>query len=99
MNIENINAIISAVQNLKNENINIQLDPEKIISDFESIQERNLEGGYTLSTEYRMIKNIQSSMFQSLSMVADTDVDKFVPLSIAVEHIKSKLSHEYETNL
>jgi hypothetical protein len=32
-------------------------------------------------------------------MVADTDVDKFVPLSIAVEHIKSKLSHEYETNL
>ncbi len=98
MNSEKINEIISAITKLKHEGIQISnnLDTEKIIYDFELLQQRKFQNKFTLNSNYRFIKSIYNSMLESLAVVNDKQVRLFSPLMRSIEKIKSALSHEYE---
>jgi hypothetical protein len=50
MNYQNVNDIISAIKKLKHDGIKISdnLDPQKIMCDFESLQQRKFENKYIL---------------------------------------------------
>jgi hypothetical protein len=96
MNRENINAIISAIEKLNEEGIDVQLNPRNILDDFELIQQRAQHGGNTLSSEYRMIKIMQSSVQKSLVAIKDDDIPKFVKLYAILEQVRNSISREYE---
>jgi hypothetical protein len=58
MNSENISDIISAIKKLKHDGIKISdnLDTQKIMRDFESLQQRKFENKFTLPSNYRFVK-------------------------------------------
>jgi len=98
MNQENINEIIFAIKKLKRDGVTLSdnLDTQKIMCDFESLQQRKFQNKFTLPSNYRFVKSIYQSMLESLAMVNDTQVKLFAPLACSIEKIKSALSHEYE---
>ncbi len=98
MNSENINEIISAITKLKHEGIQISnnLDTEKIMYDFELLQQRKFQNKFTLPYSYRFIKSIYNSMLESLAVVDEKHIKLFIPLARSIEKIKNTLSHEYE---
>ncbi len=98
MNSENIADIVSAIKKLKHEGIQISsnLDPEKIMYDFELLQQRKFQNKFTLPSNYRLIKSIYNSMLESLAVVDEKHIKLFISLARSIEKIKSVLSHEYE---
>ena len=96
MNSENINEIISAITKLKHEGIQISnnLDTEKIMYDFELLQQRKFQNKFTLPYSYRFIKSIYNSMLESLAVVDEKHVKLFIPLARSIEKIKITLSNE-----
>ncbi len=98
MNSKNINEIISAIKNLKHQGIQISdnLDPERIMYDFESLEQKKFQNKFTLPSSYRLIKSIYNSMLESLAVVDEKHIQLFVPLARSIENIKIALSNEYE---
>ncbi len=98
MNNKNMNDIISDIKKLKHEGIQISnnLDPEKIMCEFELLKQKKNHNKFTLSSEYRLIKFIYNSMLESLAVVDEKHIKLFIPLARSIEKIKSALSDEYE---
>ncbi len=98
MNTENMNAIINAIKILQHNGINVSdnLNVEKILCDFDALQQLKYQNKFTLSSEYKLMKMILSGMIKSLATVNDNQIQLFVPLSNAIDKIKLELSHEYE---
>ncbi len=98
MNTININAIVNAIKILQHNGINVSdnLNAEKILCDFDSLQQLKIQNRFTLSSEYKLMKDIFSGMLKSLATVTDNQIQLFVPLSNAIDKIKLELSNEYE---
>jgi len=98
MNTENINTIVNAIKKLQHDGINVSdnLNTEKILCDFDSLQQLKNQNRFTLSADYRFMKVILQGMLKSLATVTDDQVKLFVPLSNAIDKIKLELSNEYE---
>ncbi len=87
MNSENINDLLSAIKKSKHNGIQIcsNLDPEKIMYDFELLQQRKFQNKFTLPSNYRFIKFIYNSMLESLAVVDDIQVKLFMLLARSIE--------------
>ena len=92
---DDINNIITEIENLKNQGISLSkdLDTEVISSEFNRINMKEREGYYTLPKMYSFYKRIQKSINLSLY---NNDIDPFVKLYGIVESIRKKLGKEYE---
>ena len=95
MDIEDINAIIAEISNLKNFGIVLSenLDTERIMSEFEHIDNQLKHGCYVLRKMYSLIKRIQKSINASLY---DNDINLFIHLFSTVEAVRKKLGQEYQ---
>ena len=83
MNPENIKSIIDEISNLKKQvQLSTKLNPETILSNFETIHEYSKMGRGTLSKEYMLIKQIQRAVNDSLY---NNNIDVFIPLFTIVE--------------
>jgi len=95
MDIKDINDIIVEISNLRNLGIVLSefLDTERILSEFEHIDNQLKHGRYVLSKMYSLIKRIQKSVNASLY---NNDINAFVQLFSVVEAVRKKLGQEYE---
>ena len=66
-----------------------QFDREKIIFDFESFHQRQIEGGYKLPADYRSIaKDYQTCISPSSVTVKDKVVEKFFSFLLAIDKVR-----------
>ena len=95
MDIQYINNIIIEISNLKNQGVVLSenLDRERIITEFEVINDQSKQGRYVLPKMYSLIKRIQKHINASLY---NNDVNLFIQLFSTVETIRQKLSQQYE---
>ena len=69
------------------------LDCERIMSEFEHIEEQSRRGRYVLPKKYSLIKRIQKSINACLY---NNDINAFVTLFSTVEAVRKKLGEEYQ---
>ena len=95
MDIQDINNIIAEISNLKNQGIVLSenLDCERIMSDYKSIEDQSRKGRYILPKMYALVKRIQKYINDSLY---NNDVNVFIPLFSTVKTIRQKLGQQYQ---
>ena len=95
MNHEDVKVIIAEISNLKNLGISLSenLNCERIMSEFEHIEEQSRQNRYVLPKMYSLIKRIQKSINASLY---NNDINAFVTLFSTVEAVRKKLGEEYQ---
>ena len=95
MDVQDINRIIVEITNLKNQGIVLSenLNTERIMSEFEHIDNQLKHGRYVLPKMYSLIKRIQKSINASLY---NNDINLFIQLFSIVEAIRKKLGQQYE---
>ena len=95
MDIQDINNIITEISNLKNRGIVLSefLDTERILSEFDHINNQLKHGRYVLPKMYSLIKRIQKSINASLY---NNDINLFIQLFSIVEAIRKKLGQQYQ---
>ena len=86
MDIQDVNNIIAEISNLENRGIVLSknLDTERIMSEFEHIDNQLKHGRYILPKMYSLIKRIQKSINASLY----NDINLFIQLFSIVEAIR-----------
>ena len=95
MDIEDVNVIIAEISNLKNRGIVLSenLNCERIMSEFEHIDDQSKRGRYVLPKMYSLIKRIQKSINACLY---NNDINAFITLFSTVEAVRQKLGQEYQ---
>ena len=95
MDISDINNIISEISNLKNLGIVLSkdLDSDRIISEFNHINDQLEHGRYVLPKMYSLIKRIQKAINASLH---NNDINLFIKLFSDAEAIRHKLGQQYQ---
>ena len=95
MDIQFINNIISEITNLKNLGIVLSkdLDCDRIMNEFNQINEQSAHGRYVLPKMYSLIKRIQKAINSSLY---NNDVTLFIQLFKEAELVRIKLGEQYQ---
>ena len=95
MDIQDINSLISEISNLKNLGIVLSkdLDCDRIITEFNHIDNQILHGRYVLPKMYSLIKRIQKAINASLY---NNDINLFIKLFSDAEAIRQKLGQQYQ---
>ena len=95
MDISDINSIISEISNLKNLGIVLSkdLDSDRIINEFNHINDQLEHGRYVLPKMYSLIKRIQKAINASLH---NNDINLFIKLFSDAEAIRNKLGQQYQ---
>ena len=93
MDIQDIKNIIAEISNLKNQGIILSenLDCERIILDYENIEDQSSKGRYILPKMYALVKRIQKYINDSLY---GNDVNVFIQLFSTFETIRQKLGQQ-----
>ena len=95
IDVQDVNSKISEISNLKNRVIVLSenLNTERIMSEFEHIDNQLKHGRYVLPKMYSLIERIQKSINASLY---NNDINLFIQLFSIVEAIRQKLGQHYQ---